>query len=180
MDTIEKNQNAVNPNSKSDCQEPAIINRPGRNHMSFILIGLTSIVVGVLLTVLVVKPFFFDGSKSGSNNAAIVLPVEFEKNNFITEDIRINPLGSDGNDLFTLSIGFEFSKAFETKQFAAHEMILRDRIIDILSTYSSNQLLDKNIKEQLKAELKTEASKILNTDQISQIYFSDYYLNSLQ
>lgn len=91
-------------------------------------------------------------------------------------DIVINPAGTGGTRFLSVSIGFELETADLARRFEAREPIVRDALITILSSKTVAQLTDPKQKEITRYQIKKRISKIMKTDELAGVYYTDFVL----
>lgn len=159
-------------------------------------IGLGAIILGVVLTVFVVRPMMSgdggetadgdhveqaaeedhgsskdeeesDGHGGGKAGDAIVYAID---------DIVVNPANTGGSRFLAVSFGFELGSSKIAGDFESRELIVRDALITILSSKTVAQLTDSRQKEVIRYQIKKRLSKLLETDQIKGVYYTDFVL----
>lgn len=179
-------------NLSTNQEQRTIIRRSVHPILRFLMLCFGSVALGVLLAVFVIKPLLNKYSTS-KNRDDVMYQISSDRklenrmiyyNNdniiIVTNPIKINPADSKGESILTTSIGFEFSSNTNIilNRFLNNELMIRDKIINLISLYSSSQLLSPDIKINLIEQIKRESAVILNTDKLTDIYFYDYYLSN--
>jgi len=107
------------------------------------------------------------GEKGSEENAGNV---------FLIEDLIVNPAGTGGRRFLSTSIGFEMSTADATGVMEQREAIVRDALITILSSQSIPELSDFKQRERLRQLIKLRVEKLLQTEDIAAVYFTEFVL----
>jgi flagellar basal body-associated protein FliL len=179
-------------NLSTNKDQRTILKRSTNPVLRFLMLCFGSVTLGVLLAVFVIKPLLTKFNSSSDSNKVVYQNTTDRKledrmifyNNeniiIVTNPIKVNPSDSKGETVLTTSIGFEFSSNTNIilNRFLNNELIIRDKIIELVSHYSSSQLLSPDVKISLIEQIKRESSQILNTDKLSQLYFYDYFLTN--
>ena len=154
-------------------------------------IGLGAIILGVVLTIFVVRPMMSsgDGAAAGSEQ------VEAEDDHgddhgsdshggkkagdaivYAIDDIVVNPANTGGSRFLAVSFGFELGSSKLAGDFEARELVVRDALITILSSKTVAQLTDSKQKEVIRYQIQKRLSDLLATDQIKGVYYTDFVL----
>lgn len=166
-------------------------------------IGLGAIVIGVILALFVIKPMM--SSNEAELDEDSNEQVEESKNKHkekqkatkpkkkkkkkrsgghgvsesvvhLIKDIVINPAGTGGTRFLSVSFGFELESAEIAAEFEQREPIIRDALITILSSKTIAQLTDPKQKEIIRYQIKKRVSKIMKTDELAGVYYTDFVL----
>jgi len=160
-------------------------------------IGLGAIIIGVALTIFVIKPMM----SSDSNPADEQQTEEAADNshgkkddshakkdeshgekdgssgNMCTiKDIVINPAGTGGSRFLSISFAFELDNDSEVSMFEAREAAIRDALITILSSKTVAQLTDPKQKEIARYQIKKRVAQLMKLDEIAGVYYTDFVL----
>lgn len=163
-------------------------------------IGLGAVVVGIALTIFVIKPMM-SGSGDAADNESETVQVdkshseekkvkpkkesnshskkqnaETESNIFMMKDIVINPAGTGGSRFLSVSFGFEIESSASLALFEEKEPVIRDALITILSSKTVAQLTDPKQKEIIRYQIKKRVSKLMDTDELAGVYYTDFVL----
>jgi flagellar FliL protein len=159
-------------------------------------IGVGVILVGVALALFVLKPMM-SGSEGGaqveqtkSNADQHSARPETKKKRaksdghgeaapalvYAIKDIVVNPAGTGGTRFLSVSFGFELDSPELTAAFEERELAVRDALITILSSKTVVQLTDAKEKEIARYQIKKRLEQLLNTDEISGVYYTDFVL----
>jgi len=92
------------------------------------------------------------------------------------KDIVINPAGTGGSRFLSVSFGFELESPEAEAAFEAREPAIRDALITILSSKTVAQLTDPKQKEILRYQIKRRVSKLMETDELAGVYYTDFVL----
>ncbi len=99
-----------------------------------------------------------------------------EDNIYTIKDIIVNPAGTGGSRFLSVSFAFDLESAEEKAAFEAREPIIRDALITILSSKSVIQLTDSKQKEIIRYQIKKRIKKLMNTDELAGVYYTDFVL----
>jgi len=162
-------------------------------------IGLGAVVVGVLLTVLVIKPMV-SGSHGAGEAPTKVEQSEDKKEKepakketkkpakgeakkgqtgpfiYTIKDIVVNPAGTGGSRFLSVSFGFELESAELQSLFEEREPIIRDALITVLSAKTVAQLTDPREKEIVRYQIKKRVSQLMSTTELAGVYYTDFVL----
>ena len=194
--TIEPGGEEIKPEKDNTPQK----NKGGKNLFLMGGIGLGAVVLGIALTVFVIKPMM-SGSGDGTDNEGETIQVdkshseekrvkpkkestshakrehgEAESNIFMMKDIVINPAGTGGSRFLSVSFGFEIESSKLLAYFEEKEPIIRDALITILSSKTVAQLTDPKQKEIIRYQIKRRISKLMDTDELAGVYYTDFVL----
>jgi len=160
-------------------------------------IGFAAILVGVVVALFVLKPMMSDSGQTETatpeSNKAEEQKAEPEKekkpkkdhgeeggagHSFVynIDDIVINPAGTGGTRFLSASFAFELESEAARSEFEAREAIVRDALITILSSKTITQLTDTRQKEIARYQIKKRISEILNTEELSGVFYTDFVL----
>ncbi len=95
---------------------------------------------------------------------------------FLIEDIIVNPAGTGGRRFLSTSIGFELESEAVSGLIVEREAIVRDALITILSSQSIPELSDFKQREKLRRLIKLRVEKLLQTEEIAAVYFTEFVL----
>lgn len=95
---------------------------------------------------------------------------------FMIEDIIVNPAGTGGRRFLSTSIGIETATPKVSGFLEEREAIVRDALITILSSQSIPELSDFKQRERLRKLIKLRVEKLLHTDEIVAVYFTEFVL----
>lgn len=166
-------------------------------------IGVGVVVIGVVLALFVLKPMMA-GSDSGDETELVEnsdqaddekapkpkpKPKKKRKKKsgghgdeeagslvFVIKDIVVNPAGTGGTRFLSVSFGFELGSAYAASEFRDRELMVRDALITILSSKTVAQLTDAKQKEIVRYQIKKRLEKLLDTDEINGVYYTDFVL----
>lgn len=104
--------------------------------------------------------------------------VKAEKHNIYSlNDVVVNPSGTNGSALLLVSIAMDLSKAESIDELKNNEVMVKDKIISVLSqknlTYLSNSANRKNLKKEIIQGIQEMFPDI----EIRKIYFSKYIID---
>jgi len=95
---------------------------------------------------------------------------------FMMDNIIVNPAGTGGTRFLSASIGFELESARAGDIMSAREAVVRDALITILSSQSIPELTDFKQRERLRKLIKLRVAKLLKTEDIGAVYFTEFVL----
>lgn len=164
-------------------------------------IGLGAIIIGVVLTIFVVRPMMQPSADAGDEaqvEQADSHGAEAEAKSghgeeessgghgggakkgeaivYAIDDIVVNPANTGGSRFLSVSIGFELGSDKLASQFEGRELVVRDALITILSSKTVAQLTDARQKEVIRYQIQKRVSDLLATDQIKGVYYKDFVL----
>lgn len=164
-------------------------------------IGVGILVIGVALAIFVLKPMMAGGGEEVAEEPKAEAKAEHgekkpehgekkaehgEKKSehgeaseslvYSIKDIVVNPAGTAGSRFLSVSFGFELGSASLMSEFEAREPIVRDVLITILSSKTLAELTDAKQKEVMRVQIKKRLSQVLNTEELSGVYFTDFVL----
>lgn len=164
-------------------------------------VGLAAVVVGLLVALFVIKPMLSDSASDqteqeyaeetdgghGESEASEKPKPKKKKPRkkssgesealiYAIRDIVVNPAGTGGSRFLSVSFGFELASSEFESEFAAREAMVRDALITILSSKTVAQLTDAKQKEIVRYQIKKRVSKLMDTDELIGVYFTDFVL----
>lgn len=95
---------------------------------------------------------------------------------YAIKDIVVNPAGTGGSRFLSVSFGFELASVDLEMAFEDREPLIRDALITILSSKTVSQLTDAKQKEIMRYQVRRRLSKLLKTDGLEGVYFTDFVL----
>ena len=96
---------------------------------------------------------------------------------FAIEDMVVNPMMSHGDKLLLVSIGLELEDEDSKNILAEKEVILKDKIISLLSAKTQKTLSQPDYKDSLKIQLSAGIKNIFPDVKLNNIYFSKYIID---
>jgi len=152
-------------------------------------IGLAVVVLGVVLALFVIKPMMSGDSVSDDTEQIEGEAEETDDNGhggddeksgnalaYAIKEIVVNPAGTGGSRYLSVSFGFDLKSGKLSKKFEANESMVRDALITILSSKTVTQLTDTRQKEIMRYQIKKRLSKLLKTDGIKAVYYTDFVM----
>ena len=97
-------------------------------------------------------------------------------NVYMIKEIIVNPAGTSGTRFLSASIGFQLTSGEVSKLFEEKEAIVRDALITILSSQAVLDLTDSQKREQLRQQILLQVRKLLGTEEITAVYFTEFVL----
>ncbi len=158
-------------------------------------IGVGAIVIGIALTIFVIKPMT-SGSDAGEQQQTEKVTDDSHaeeedshddgsshgeegggsSNIYSIKDIVINPAGTGGSRFLSISFAFELNSSSQLRKFALREPAIRDALITILSSKTVVQLTDPKQKEIARYQIKKRVEKLLKLKEIAGVYYTDFVL----
>jgi len=156
-------------------------------------IGVGAIVIGVALTIFVIKPMT-SGSDAGEEQKTEEVSKDTHakkedshggksegkeggSGNLCTiKDIVINPAGTGGSRFLSVSFAFELDTPSEVTLFESREPAIRDALITILSSKTVAQLTDPKQKEIARYQIKKRVAQLMKLEEIAGVYYTDFVL----
>jgi len=157
-------------------------------------IGVGAIVIGIALTIFVIKPMT-SGSETGDEQQTEEVSKDSHAkkedshggdshgeeggtpgNISVVKDIVINPAGTGGSRFLSVSFAFEFDSPSEMEKFESREMAIRDALITIMSSKTVAQLTDSKQKEIARYQIKKRVAQLMKLEEIAGVYYTDFVL----
>ena len=172
----------------------------GKNMIMLGGIGVGAIVIGLALALFVVKPMMSsDNSKADATEEVSKDDSHSQKKEhkpekkkekksahgeegaiesyvYMISDIVVNPAGTGGSRFLSVSFGFELESSYMMSLFEAKEPIIRDALITIMSSKTVAHLTDPKQKEIIRLLIKRKVSRIMKTDELAGVYYTDFVL----
>ena len=155
-------------------------------------IGVGVVVIGVALALFVIKPMMSGSSDSpeatdkteqAESHAEKPKPKKHDSHGgeatsmiYAVKDIVVNPAGTGGTRFLSVSFGFELGSSELVSEFEERDPLVRDALITILSSKTVAQLTDPKQKEITRYQVKKRLEKLLDTDEITGVYYTDFVL----
>ncbi|MBU8934916.1 MAG: flagellar basal body-associated FliL family protein [candidate division Zixibacteria bacterium] len=166
-------------------------------------IGVGAIVIGIVLALFVIKPMMAsdpdaEGNDEATEEVAKADDGHGEKKSdghkkpkksshgdgadsevsemYSISDIVVNPAGTGGSRYLSVSFSFDLESPEVHAAFDAREPAIRDALITILSSKTVAQLTDAKQKEIVRYQIKKRISKLLRTDELAAVYYTDFVL----
>ncbi len=92
------------------------------------------------------------------------------------ENIIVNPRGSDGKRFLMVNLGLETISTDVVTEIGRKEIVVRDTILKVLSSYSVEELAALESRSTLKDELLTAINSVLQRGAVEYLYFTQYVL----
>lgn len=162
--------------------------KEGGFNMKMIIVGLPLFVVQLIAVYFITANFLMDkfAQNAAYENLAedveIVEQVPEEEINehaalYSVNDLVVNPYRSNGDKLLLVSMAFELPDEESMKILTEKDVIVKDRIINLLSQKTQQELSVPTFKDSLKAELKTGLKVLFPEVEVNNIYFSKFILD---
>lgn len=173
--------------------EQASPKKGGNKMILFGGIGLVVVIVGVVLALFVLKPMMSGDSTDSDTEQVDEADSHDEESDEESEgghggesssgglvsainEIVVNPAGTSGSRYLSVSLGFKFSSSKVKSRFDANELMVRDALISILSSKTVTQLTDAKQREIMRYQIKKRLSKLLKTNKLKAVYYTDFVL----
>ena len=102
-------------------------------------------------------------------------PVEFGE--FLeVQGLIVNPAGTDGQRYLMLNLGLESNKGSVLEELETKEIVVRDRVLRLLSQRTVEELADIGRRDPLKDELRGAINRVLEEGEVTRLYFTQYVL----
>jgi flagellar FliL protein len=163
--------------------------------------GVGAIVVGVALALFVLKPMMSDSAAEANDSGQIEQHDSSKADShgeakkdahgskdakdhgkeggslvYAIDDIVVNPAGTGGSRFLSASFAFELEAPYLEAEFTAKEAMVRDALITILTSKTVPQLTDPKQKEIVRYQIKKRVSDLLETDDLANVFFTDFVL----
>jgi flagellar FliL protein len=163
-------------------------------------IGLGAIVIGVVLAMFVIKPMMSGSDESADQSHATESTQADDSGDgkaeetddhgeeagerggksksliYAISDIVVNPAGTGGSRFLSCSMAFETGNSKLHAAFQSKDAIVRDALITILSSKTVTQLTEPKQKEITRYQIKKRLEKLMHTDDLAGVYFTDFVL----
>ncbi len=156
-------------------------------------IGVGVVVIGVALALFVIKPMMSEAPEGAEGDATEHVESKKEEKKekrkivneegkevssliYSIENIVINPSGTGGSRFLSVSFGFEVKSLELQEEFTEREPIVRDALITILSSKTVAELTDAKQKEIVRYQIKKRLSKLMDTEDLAGVYYTDFVL----
>lgn len=96
---------------------------------------------------------------------------------FPINDLVVNPLSSRGERLLLVSLAFELEDEESMKKLAEKDIIVKDKIINLLSQKTQKELSNPSYKDTLKLQLSSGIKTIFPDVEVKNIYFSKFIID---
>ncbi len=92
------------------------------------------------------------------------------------ENMIINPAESGGSRYLMVNVGFESDRQAVITELDDKEIVVRDRVINLLSQFPVATLADIDRRAFVKDTLRQSVNQILEKGQVTRLYFTQYVL----
>lgn len=175
--------------NKSGNEEEQAPKKKGNKLILFGGIGVGAVVIGLALAMFVIKPMMADAPEGGDESSQVEEESHGKKETahgkegqaseamiYAVKDIIVNPAGTGGSRFLSVSFGFELDDARLEKEFELKEAVIRDALITILASKTVSELTDPKQKEIVRYQIKKRVSKIMDSEAITGVYYTDFVL----
>ena len=91
-------------------------------------------------------------------------------------DILVNPAGSKGKNILMLNLHLETRKAAVIDELGEKDIVLKDKILQMLSQRTFADLSDITLRQEIKDELLKTINALLTKGEVDRLYFTQYIL----
>lgn len=102
-------------------------------------------------------------------------PIDFGSFHEI-ENMIVNPAESGGSRYLMVNVGFESDRDAVLIELEEKEVVVRDRVINLLSEFTVPLLADIDHRSALKDTLRQSINEVLDEGQVTRLYFTQYVL----
>ena len=175
---------AVQNDDTAETTQPDAVAGEEKKGKGFILI-----LVPVLLLSLAAGGYLAYSQYSKLTQAAAVIGQDFgsEEEQDNTEPVEygeftelqgliINPSGTEGRRYLMVNVGLETGNAKVLEELEQKDIVVRDKILQLLSLRTVPELSDIALREEIKEQLLTEVNSVLEEDRVTRLYFTQYVL----
>ncbi len=92
-------------------------------------------------------------------------------------DVVVNPKNSNGQHYLMLDLGIDVDTPEHQKLLEERSIIIKDLLLNYLSSKEMSELTAPGFKDELKKTLKESIKEIMKETKINNIYFSKYIIN---
>ena len=161
-----------------EAQNPATNEGKSGGLLPKILIGVAVIALQAAISFVLVKKF-----SAPPPAPTAVEEVKAEKSEekvafgdvYLLEDVIVNPAGSKGRKFLNATVALVYSGKVGA-ELEKRDVQLRDTMLKVLGSYTTDQLADPAFRDSLRSAIKTEVNKILTTGEVSAVYFAAFVM----
>lgn len=102
-------------------------------------------------------------------------PIDFGSFHEI-ENMIVNPAESGGSRYLMVNVGFESDRDAVITEIDDKEVVVRDRVINLLSEFTVATLADINRRAFIKDTLRQSVNEVLKEGEVTRLYFTQYVL----
>jgi flagellar protein FliL len=99
-----------------------------------------------------------------------------EEHVFVVKDLIVNPAGTNGTRFLLTTVGLGVSSQAMLDELTKKEVRVRDVLNSILTGKSLDELVDVKRREDLRAEIAEQISKVLSSGKLRDVYFSKFII----
>ena len=92
------------------------------------------------------------------------------------DNLIVNPAGTDGQRYLMVKLGLESNEPKALEEVTSKKVVVRDRVLKILSSQTVEQLSSIQARDTLKEDLLRSVNEILQKGKITRLYFTQYVL----
>lgn len=113
----------------------------------------------------------------GSTNPEEEVEKPIEYGEFMElENMIVNPAGTQGKSYLMIKIGLESPNGSALQEITERQVVVRDTLLNILSTRTVDELSSIELRIEIKQELREAVNRILQKGEVSRLYFTQYVL----
>jgi flagellar basal body-associated protein FliL len=151
-----------------------------RVSIGVIVLGALTVGVFFLITDVIgpsLGPMLPEKIRGTASDAEVAPAVEPPGENYMVEEVVINPAGTRGKHFLRLGIALETHSGPDLlAELETRKAQLRDLLIQKFSTRTIDELGDPTVREELRLQCVDEINAMVTSGKISNIYFTDYVL----
>lgn len=157
--------------------------------MLLAIVGGVAVVLGVVIALFVLKPMMADSPEDGDHATTEETDSHGEAKKessrsasksgsvlYAIDDIIVNPAGTGGTRFLSVSFGLELGNNDLASHLEDREPMVRDALITILASKTVAQLTDAKQKEITRYQIKKRLEKLLETEDLKGVYYTDFVL----
>lgn len=194
MENEEKKVRESVPQAEETAPVPEPIVKKSGFNMKIILFGLPLFILQLVIVYFVTANILLPKIKQGTtgieiprdtlaeNKTAQAADTAYQQNSlgkyiYSVEDVIVNPAGTNGQKLLLSSLAFDLPREEYQKEMQSKEVLVKDKIISILSSKTVDQLSNPVYKDSLRTEISNGVGTLLPDVKINKVYFSKYIIN---
>ena len=95
---------------------------------------------------------------------------------YLIEDLVVNPAGSGGTRYLCVSLGFEASEPATVSELETRDAQVKDVLIRIFGSKSVPELIDVELREAMRGEIRESVDSVLHPHHLDGVYFVNFVL----
>ncbi|MHB1297427.1 MAG: flagellar basal body-associated FliL family protein [Gemmatimonadaceae bacterium] len=104
------------------------------------------------------------------------IPVDAGAPPVVLSNIVLNPADSRGTRFLLVSVGLRLRTAMAPGEFEKRETEVRDRVLQVLSTKSVDDLVDVSRRAGFRREIAASLDSLLGTGEVRDVYFPQFVI----